>query len=93
MKTYEETMNEADDAVRELGDELYRLASEQEKLDMIREVARTFHESNPDFGSYGDCINYLGSEAGYRSLVADLGDFDTYADFIRFFFFVRSNYE
>lgn len=81
-KTYEETMREADEVVRELGDDLYHTASEQDKIDAIREVAREFHEGNPDFGSYGDCVDYLASEAGYRSLVEDLGDFDTYEDFI-----------
>ncbi len=75
-------MNEATDAVDSLMEDLWRTPSAQNKIDMIREVAKEFHESNPDFGSYGDCVNYLGSEAGYGYLVKDLGDFDTYADFI-----------
>lgn len=81
-KTYQETMNEATDILASLPEDLHYTPSAQGKIDMIREVARDFHEGNPDFGTYGDCVSYLGREAGYGYLVDDLGDFDTYSDFI-----------
>ena len=81
-KTYQETMNEATDILAALPEDLHYTPSAQGQIDMIREVAREFHEGNPNFGTYGDCVNYLGSEAGYRDLVKDLPDFDTHGDFI-----------